>query len=222
MAAGVPPSHTELLGRALRDGRYVISGVIGGGTQGATVEAVDKRDGRLVAIKRFQVRGARSWKDVELAEREPEVLRLINRALVRSLRLRFLAGVFEDPYGDAERAEQLNGNLKARRLAQRAAERAIILLKNEGDLLPLDRSRLSSLAVIGPNAGETILGGYSAAPKQTVSILDGIRSVVGADIEVHFAQGVHITVGRCRHFQGQFLSQCPWPCLSSLSSQPQT
>jgi len=64
----------ELLGTALRNGRYAVSGVLGHGSQGSTFEAVDKLEGRLVAIKRFQVRGARSWKDVELAEREAQVL----------------------------------------------------------------------------------------------------------------------------------------------------
>jgi serine/threonine protein kinase len=58
----------------LRDGRYAIVRALGEGAQGATFEAVDKRDGRLVAIKRFSVKGAKSWKDVELAEREARVL----------------------------------------------------------------------------------------------------------------------------------------------------
>lgn len=58
----------------LRAGRYVITGVLGAGSQGETLDAVDKKEGRAVAIKRFQVRGARSWKDVELAEREARVL----------------------------------------------------------------------------------------------------------------------------------------------------
>ncbi|MGA2447146.1 MAG: serine/threonine-protein kinase [Polyangiaceae bacterium] len=58
----------------LRDGRYVLCAPLGAGSQGATWEAVDKREGRPVAIKRFDVRCARSWKDVELAEREARVL----------------------------------------------------------------------------------------------------------------------------------------------------
>jgi Protein kinase domain len=58
----------------LRDGRYVVVGVLGSGAQGETLDAVDKKDGRPVAIKRFFVRGAKSWKDVELAEREARVL----------------------------------------------------------------------------------------------------------------------------------------------------
>lgn len=56
------------------NGRYVIVGSLGAGSQGETLAAVDKREGRPVAIKRFTLRGAKSWKDVELAEREAAVL----------------------------------------------------------------------------------------------------------------------------------------------------
>jgi hypothetical protein len=69
-------------GSRLGNGRYVIRGVLGEGAQGTTFDAVDERDGRPVAIKRFDVRGARSWKDVELAEREARVLATIDHPLV--------------------------------------------------------------------------------------------------------------------------------------------
>lgn len=58
----------------LRDDRYAIIRTLGEGGQGATFEAVDKKLGKLVAIKRYRVRGAKSWKEVELAEREAKVL----------------------------------------------------------------------------------------------------------------------------------------------------
>jgi serine/threonine protein kinase len=58
----------------LRDGRYVVTRVLGEGGQASTFEAVDKREGHLVAIKRFALRTAKKWKDVELAEREARVL----------------------------------------------------------------------------------------------------------------------------------------------------
>ncbi len=67
--SAAPPSRPSL-----RGGRYVLSGQLGAGAQGTTWAAVDRRDGRPVAIKRFDVRGARAWKDVELAEREARVL----------------------------------------------------------------------------------------------------------------------------------------------------
>jgi hypothetical protein len=60
--------------KELRDGRYVLMAPLGQGSQGTTWDAVDKREGREVAIKAFDVRGAKAWKDVELAEREARVL----------------------------------------------------------------------------------------------------------------------------------------------------
>jgi serine/threonine protein kinase len=62
----------------LRAGRYAVIGVLGAGSQAETFDAVDKQAGKAVAIKRFQVRGAKSWKDVELAEREARVLATLN------------------------------------------------------------------------------------------------------------------------------------------------
>lgn len=58
----------------LQAGRYTLRGVLGAGSQAETWDALDAHSGRAVAIKRFQVRGAKSWKDVELAEREARVL----------------------------------------------------------------------------------------------------------------------------------------------------
>jgi beta-glucosidase len=120
----------------------------------------------------------------------------IDRSVARLLRAKFLAGLFERPYADPEEAERITGNAEARALAVRAAERAIILLKNEGDLLPLDLASLDTIAVIGPNAAETILGGYTDVPRQTVSLLDGVRERVGGGARVVHAEGVRITEGR--------------------------
>lgn len=61
-------------GDTLRDGRFAVTGKLGEGGQATTFDAVDKRDGRRVTLKRFRVRGASSWKEVELAEREAKVL----------------------------------------------------------------------------------------------------------------------------------------------------
>ncbi|MBX3225207.1 MAG: serine/threonine protein kinase [Labilithrix sp.] len=67
--------------RTLGGGRYVVRGVLGEGAQGTTFDAVTS-DGHPVAIKRFDVRGARGWKDVELAEREARVLSTLDHPLV--------------------------------------------------------------------------------------------------------------------------------------------
>ena len=63
---------------SLRDGRFVVLGSLGEGAQGKTFDGVDKREGQRVAIKRFDVRGAASWKDVDLAEREARVLQSLS------------------------------------------------------------------------------------------------------------------------------------------------
>lgn len=70
---------TDPLKQSLRGGRYAVARVLGEGSQATTFEAVDKKDGVLVAIKRFRVRGASSWKEVELAEREARVLAALSR-----------------------------------------------------------------------------------------------------------------------------------------------
>src|SRR5215471_16665504 len=62
----------------LRGGRYRVVGKLGEGAQGTTFDALDGKSGRAVAIKRFSVRGAKSWKDVELAEREATVLETLS------------------------------------------------------------------------------------------------------------------------------------------------
>jgi serine/threonine protein kinase len=66
----------------LGGGRYVVQGVLGEGAQGTTFEATRADDGKVVAIKRFDVRGAKGWKDVELAEREVRVLATLDHPLV--------------------------------------------------------------------------------------------------------------------------------------------
>ncbi len=63
---------------SLKDGRYALLGLLGEGAQGQTFDGVDLREGRPVAIKRFDVRTARTWKDAELAERETRVLQTIS------------------------------------------------------------------------------------------------------------------------------------------------
>jgi serine/threonine protein kinase len=69
-------------GGSLGNGRYQVRGVLGEGAQGTTFDAFDVRQNIPVAIKRFDVRGARSWKDVELAEREARVLATVDHPLV--------------------------------------------------------------------------------------------------------------------------------------------
>jgi beta-glucosidase len=123
----------------------------------------------------------------------------IDTAVRRLLTLKFRAGLFEHPFADLEQALAVTDNSDARALALKAAQRAIVLLKNDG-VLPLTlpatnaaAAKTPVLAVIGPNAAVARLGGYSGRPPVCVSILEGIRAKVGAHAKVVFAQGVRIT-----------------------------
>lgn len=117
----------------------------------------------------------------------------VDRAVARVLRAKFQLGLFENPYVDVERAVKLTNSQSHRDLAAEAARRSIVLLKNTGNLLPLDSSKLQSMAVIGPNAAEVHLGGYSDDPQRGISVLQGVRDKVGGKLKVNFAEGCKIT-----------------------------
>lgn len=117
---------------------------------------------------------------------------LIDTAVARVLRAKFLLGLFEQPYADADHAVQITNCAEHRALALRAAHQTIVLLKNDGNVLPLERTSLKSIAVIGPNAAIAHLGGYSAEPAYAVSVLDGIRQKVGETVQVISAEGCRL------------------------------
>jgi tRNA A-37 threonylcarbamoyl transferase component Bud32 len=71
-------SAADSTGESLANGRYVIFGQLGQGSQAETLKAVDKLQGQTVAIKRFRIGHAKTWKDVELAEREARILATLN------------------------------------------------------------------------------------------------------------------------------------------------
>jgi beta-glucosidase len=117
----------------------------------------------------------------------------IDRAVSRMLTAKFLAGVFEKPYVDVEGAERIANLPEHRALALEAARRSIVLLKNDKNVLPLDRTKLKTLAVIGPNAKGAHLGGYSREPSHTIGVLEGITEKAGNALKVVYAEGVRIT-----------------------------
>jgi beta-glucosidase len=117
----------------------------------------------------------------------------VDQAVARLLRLKFLAGLFENPFVDPDYAEKITNSPEHQQLALKAAREAIILLKNQNNLLPLDRAKYKRIAVIGPNAADVHLGGYSGKPGRGVSVLQGIKDKVGTSTEVLYAEGCKIT-----------------------------
>jgi len=113
----------------------------------------------------------------------------IDEAVRRVLYAKFKLGLFEDPYVNVDDMENENYVTKNKGLAKLAALESMVLLKNEADLLPL-RKTLKSIAVIGPDADEARLGGYSGPGNHPVSILKGLKRKVGASMNVAYAEGL--------------------------------
>jgi len=122
---------------------------------------------------------------------ENEIDQLVEPMLYWKFRL----GLFDDPYVDPDVAAERCGSEANRSLALRGAESAITLLKNEKNLLPLKLEKLEKIAVIGPNADRSLLGGYSGVPSFDVSVLDGIKAYVGKSAQVLYSEGCKITLG---------------------------
>jgi len=118
----------------------------------------------------------------------------LNKVVLNVLDLKFRLGLFEHPYTDVNRAS-IVGSEAHRALALKAARQSIVLLKNEGELLPLDRKKFKRIAIIGPNADQCILGGYSHIPRTSISPLAAIKEKY-KDVEILYAQGCGLTKGR--------------------------
>lgn len=119
--------------------------------------------------------------------------KLIDELVAESLEYKFRMGLFENPYVDAEAAKAFVGSAEHRPLAHRAALESITLLKNENGLAPIDKSKVKSIAVIGPNADRFLLGGYSGVPTFFTTVFNGIKDKAGAGVKVTYAEGCKIT-----------------------------
>ena len=120
---------------------------------------------------------------------------LIDEAVYNILKTKFKAGLFDRPYSAPNKVSSLIHTKKSVNLALEIAEESTILLKNKNNLLPLDISKLKSIAVIGPNADQVQYGDYSCTKdnKSGVTILNGIQNYVKNKIAVNYAKGCEIT-----------------------------
>lgn len=127
-------------------------------------------------------------KDKKLSEKQ------IDQAVARVLHEKFMLGLFDQPYTTTANVDEFVGNPRHAAAAQLAAERAMVLLKNEKNILPLNKSTLNSVALIGPHVDETLIGGYSDVPKKTVSILQGLQEYLGDEVTIHHEKGTLLTI----------------------------
>jgi beta-glucosidase len=126
---------------------------------------------------------------IDLVEKNKISVEAINECVRRVLRVKFWLGLFDNPYVDPEYAEKICDCTEHRGLALKAAQKSIVLLKNNDNILPLGKN-VKSIAVIGPNANEIRLGGYSCGePISVVTPLEGIKNRASKNIKINSAQG---------------------------------
>lgn len=115
----------------------------------------------------------------------------IDTAVRRVLTAKFVSGLFEDPYGDKKGSSSTMHSPQSVEVSRRIAEESIVLLKNEGNLLPLDVNKLTSIAVLGPNADQVQFGDYtwSRNNKDGITPLQGIQTWAKGKVKVNYAPG---------------------------------
>ncbi len=131
----------------------------------------------------------------ELVEENKISMKAIDEAVSYMLGIKFRMGLFEQKDFDINKSKELKATGEGRRLAREAAEKSIVLLKNDNNLLPLNINSIRKIAVIGPCAAVNYLGDYSGIPSQNISLLQGIKNkVAGKGIDVLYHKGVDLTI----------------------------
>jgi len=127
----------------------------------------------------------------------PELMKYIDIATSRILTAKYKLGLFDAEPKEID-TETINvGKKEHQEFSYEMAKKAMILLKNENNLLPLDINNIKSLAVIGPNAHEeqpakgtySLLGGYSGLPPFYTSVLEGLTSKTQGKVKINYAKG---------------------------------
>lgn len=120
----------------------------------------------------------------------------IDQAVARLMMTRMKLGMFDDPKHVPYAAipYEMNDCPEHRQLALEVSKKSLVLLKNANNLLPLDKTRLRSIAVIGPNADsrDALIGNYHGTASRYTTVLEGISGAVGEQVRVYYAQGCHL------------------------------
>jgi len=130
---------------------------------------------------------------IELVGEKKLTMEQIDRAAGGVLRLKFLLGLFENPYTDKNLIKERFHTKENQEAALEAGRKSIILLKNDNNILPLSKD-IKTVAVIGPNADASRLGGYAVKNKVGTTVLEGIKQVAGAKTNVLYEEGVSLIV----------------------------
>jgi beta-glucosidase len=119
----------------------------------------------------------------------------IDRSVRRVLKTKFMLGLFENPFVNPEKAEEIVHHPKHQEAALQAAKEGIVLLKNEGNILPLDKN-IKSVAIIGPNADDikNQLGDYTSrvVTQEVITVLKGIKNKLNNQTRVNYVKGCNV------------------------------
>ncbi len=145
----------------------------------------------------------------------------INESLTRLYVTRMRLGMFdaEDkvPYNKIGHDQVDSKAMKA--LNQKVAENILVLLKNQDGLLPLDKSKLHTVGVVGPNADnrKALIGNYEGTASQYVTILDGLHEYLGDDVEIRYSKGCHLYADKINNLShsNELLSEVQGVCAES-------
>ena len=120
----------------------------------------------------------------------------ITRAVERLYRTRIKLGEFDgkEKVPFSKITYNQNDSKEMRALNLKAAKKSITLLKNQGNILPLDKNKIKTIGVIGPNANnrKALVGNYEGTSSRYVTVLEGIQDYVGEDIRVFYSEGCHL------------------------------
>lgn len=116
----------------------------------------------------------------------------ITRAAERLFTTRFLLGLFDETEFDRIGFEKIECK-EHLLLADRTTAESVVLLKNTG-ILPLDRSRVKTIGVVGPNANSraALIGNYHGTSSRYITVLEGIQDAAGEGIRVYYSEGCHL------------------------------
>ena len=215
----VMPSYNEIDGVPSHANRWLLHDVLRGewGFQGAVtsdyfaLKELINRHHIVADLPAAAVRGMDAGVDIELPDGEaytalPALVAAgrvpvadIDAAVRRLLTMKFEAGLFEHPYVDADAAAGATATPDAIALARQAAREAVVLLKNDAGVLPLDPAKVGHLLVLGTHARDTPIGGYSDTPGHVVSVLEGLQDEAkasGGRFTVSYSEGVRVTKSR--------------------------
>lgn len=211
-AMGVMPNYNEISGVPTHANRWMLTGVLRRewGFQGLVISdlmAVNQLNTEHHIARDASEAGALAIKagvDIELTGNEASVSHLpeaivsgyasptdVDSAVWHVLEVKFRLGLFDRPFIDTSRTN-IVASPEHSALALKAARQSIVLLKNDGGVLPFDRAKFKKIAVIGPNSDQCILGGYSHIPRSTITPLAAIRERY-KDVQIIYAEGCKLT-----------------------------